>query len=181
MNDKGSAQKVAIKELNETNGRWKELNDKSSILEQDSKSKDEVYLSAKTVYEKVELGTKKQVQEIRHQLTVGDECPVCGQQIHILIKDEDFVSQLEPLKVDLEQKLNAKQAADASLKAHQTQLNLYKELVVKSTQKYKTAQTEYDDQTKIVITLCTVLNIECELTDIPNKLAELQIDRKSVV
>ena len=174
LNDKQIALTEAEKELSLSKLQWKELDDKTSLLEQDLKVKDHTYQSAKSLYEKVELGTKKQVQEIRHQLAVGDDCPVCGQQIHALLMDEAFVSQLQPLKVDLEDKLNLKQMADSALKAHLAQLKLYAEIVDKTTKKYSAAHSEFENQKNTILNLCADLNITVELKDLSAELIKLQ-------
>ena len=72
------------------------------------------------LYEKQELACKDTVKEIRARLNVGDLCPVCGQQVHSLPTEADFVSMLQPVKEMLETaQKERKEATDklAELKA----------------------------------------------------------------
>lgn len=71
------------------------------------------------IYEKIELGVKNSVKELRHKLVAGDICPVCGQKITTDLHDEDFVSILEGPK----QEVDAAQKVRDDLNAALTGLN----------------------------------------------------------
>lgn len=48
--------------------------------------------------EQVRLLSSDAVKELRSNLKIGDDCPVCGQRVNALLPDEYFESRLEPLK-----------------------------------------------------------------------------------
>ncbi len=48
--------------------------------------------------EEVRLLSSEAAKELRRNLKVGDDCPVCGQRVNALLPDEYFESRLEPLK-----------------------------------------------------------------------------------
>ncbi len=74
------------------------------------------YRNTKTAFDKVELGTKEQVREIRSLLSVGDDCPVCGHRIEEVLNEERFISLLAPYRMQLEEKEKEKSDAELALK-----------------------------------------------------------------
>ena len=55
-------------------------------------------------------------KEARARLSIGDMCPVCGQKIEVLSKDEDFQSMLAPIRQSLEAKEKKIQGSGTSIK-----------------------------------------------------------------
>ena len=49
-------------------------------------------------YDKQKEAVEEWAKETRSLLVVGDTCPVCGQEIKSLCKDEDFQSVLAPIR-----------------------------------------------------------------------------------
>lgn len=47
---------------------------------------------------KAEMNVSDNARVLRHQLSIGDECPVCGNKITVLHKDEELAVLLEPVK-----------------------------------------------------------------------------------
>ena len=174
LNDKSTILNAQSKEQKEMGANYHGLQNKTVQLENDLQSKQEIYVSAQQMFDKVELGTKKQVLEIRHQLTIGDHCPVCGDTIHHLLNDEVFVSQLTPYREDLDKKLAEKQNADATLKAHHAQIKLAKEFLDKANHKLSEAQKEYLEQQSLVVEQCTALNLTFKLPEIIEEVAAMQ-------
>ena len=62
------------------------------------------YDDLKELYDKQKEAVEEWAKEARARLSIGDMCPVCGQKIEVLSKDEDFQSMLAPIRQSLEAK-----------------------------------------------------------------------------
>lgn len=67
------------------------------------------YIDARKAYDGVQLSLKEWTVNIRRNLNIGDNCPVCGQRIESLVTDEECNERLKPLEkmvVELEKELH---------------------------------------------------------------------------
>ena len=160
LNDKNTTLEKTKDEQKEESDKCKELFKTTSQIKEDVRLKQAAYNEAKRLYDKVELGTQKRVEEIRHQLVVGDNCPVCGHQINELLKDETFVSLLQPYQTDLGNKLKAMQEANVSLQTHNNKIESSEALLLKNETKLSEAIKEYNEQKKVVLELCSAAKIQ---------------------
>lgn len=163
LNDKLIALKSTQEENLSLRQQYEKLLLETSTFENDQKLKDRLYSNAKLLYDKIEIGTKSSVQEIRHQLTLGDHCPVCGHIIDEVIKDDKFISQLKPLREDLDSKWNEKQTSEIALKTHQFNIKSLKDRVDLSNLNLTNIGSEYREQENIVKKYCQDAQIEFDL------------------
>lgn len=113
-----------------------DLEAKEDKAQKDFQSKQKLYDDTKVLYDKQQESVKDWASEARARLNVGDTCPVCGQKISTVLKDEDFKSILKPLKDKLDSDESEKKSAEhlfnqlsADLKAQNSQKkNAEKEL-----------------------------------------------------
>lgn len=68
-------------------------------------------------YERVRMSVTNIVKNLRHNILPGEKCPVCGQQVHNIISDEEFEKALQPIENELKAAKTAKD--DAERKFHQ--------------------------------------------------------------
>ena len=59
------------------------------------------YKSAKEKYDKIATSLDSWAKVTRLKLSAGDKCPLCGQIIEEVIKDEDFAKIVEPLAIEV--------------------------------------------------------------------------------
>lgn len=70
-------------------------------LQADFNSKQAAFNDLAQLCEKQKEAVKDWAREARARLSVGDTCPVCGQEVKSLCRDEDFQSILAPLQASL--------------------------------------------------------------------------------
>lgn len=98
----------------------------------------------KSLYELQELSVKDWVMETRARLRIGNQCPVCGQEVKTLHRDEDFRSALLPLKKKLDEKEDAYRNAMLNLKANENNLFTYGNLLEESIRNAAILRHEYE-------------------------------------
>lgn len=159
LDDKSNFLKEISNDCKDVETKYRQLNKQTLSFQEELALKLQVYETARLLFEKVELATKSQVEEIRHQLSHGDTCPVCGQIIKEILRDDAFVSQLKPFKDDLQSKLRDKQTAETNLKSHEEQIKLVETSWNNVKNKLSGAQGEYKTQLSLVIKQCEILGI----------------------
>lgn len=102
------------------------------------------YDDIKTLYDKQKEAVEEWAKEARARLSVGDTCPVCGQEIKSLCKDEDFQSVLAPIRQSLEVKEKEYKETEQALNANQTEGRTYEEMMANSRLATEKAQKGYD-------------------------------------
>lgn len=107
-------------------------------------SRKKAYDDIKTLYDKQKEAVEEWAQEARARLSVGDTCPVCGQEIKSLCKDEDFQSVLAPIRQSLEAKEKEYKEAEQALNANRTESRTYEEMMASSRLATEKAQKGYD-------------------------------------
>ena len=91
-----------------------------SNLQTDYNNKQAVYNDLHKLYDKQKEAVEDWAKEARARLEVGDTCPVCGQEIKSLLRDEDFQSVLAPLQASLAAKEKEYNEAEQALNNNRT-------------------------------------------------------------
>lgn len=101
----------------ESTGRLEELKEKAGEADRQAAGAMERYKFQEKIYEAKKTACQEMIKEIRAGLSEGDECPLCGQRIGRLMRDEEFESVLGPEKqkkdVLWEELLQARRKADS--------------------------------------------------------------------
>lgn len=118
----------------------KKYNELQTEFNTRKKSYDDILL----LYDKQKEAVEEWAKEARARLSVGDSCPVCGQEIHSLCKDEHFQSILAPIKLSLETKEKEYKVAEKAFNSNQTELKTYKKLIETSRLSTGKAQKGYE-------------------------------------
>jgi exonuclease SbcC len=109
------------------------------------KESEEKMNEKKRLYETMLVSIGDIARQLRHKLSQGDKCPVCGQTVHQIVSDEEFEAVLNPLKSDF------LQTEEAYKKQQQDWLALNASIAEKKK---------------------TIEQMEKELSDFPSKLEE---------
>ena len=111
------------------------------------------YDDLKELYDKQKEAVEEWAKEARARLSIGDMCPVCGQKIEILSKDEDFQSMLAPIRQSLEAKEKEYKEAEQALNSNRAEVKTYENMIANSrlaTEKtrkgHDLARTEAEEQ-----------------------------------
>lgn len=158
--------------LHSTQEQEKSLTDKMEACQQqytplqaDFNHKTAVYNDLVNLYNKQKEAVEDWAKEARARLVVGDTCPVCGQEIHSLCRDEDFQSLLAPIHESLIVKEKEYKAAEKALNSNRTEFNTYRKLVesarmatAKAQEGYNRALQEAEESCK----LCGISSLSAE-------------------
>ena len=111
------------------------------------------YDDLKELYDKQKEAVEEWAKEARARLSIGDMCPVCGQKIEVLSKDEDFQSMLAPIRQSLEAKEKEYKEAEQALNSNRAEVKTYENMIANSrlaTEKtrkgHDLARTEAEEQ-----------------------------------
>lgn len=170
-----NAAKESEKSLNEKLLTCKSLHDG---LKAEFDSKKSVYDDIRILHDKQKEAVEEWAKEARARLSVGDNCPVCGQEIKVLGRDEDFQSVLAPIRQSLELKEKEYKAAEQALNANRTETRTYEKMITGShlaTERalngFTLAQTDAQD-------LCSQCSIPAIGNDTQEKLNDLIRENK---
>lgn len=104
------------------------------------------YDKAKSLLEAMQLSIGDHAAALRAQLSVGDQCPVCGQEIKSLLTEEKIQKMLEPLRMDKEACEKALLALQAEIKAFEQNVAKYKDELPTLNQTLAKAQETLETQ-----------------------------------
>lgn len=90
------------------------------------------YDELKELYDKQKEAVEEWAKEARARLSIGDMCPVCGQKIEVLSKDEDFQSMLAPIRQSLEAKEKEYKEAEQALNSNRAEVKTYENMIANS-------------------------------------------------
>ncbi len=117
------------------------------------------YEKTNELYEKTKLSIDNAAKVLRHQLKIGDDCPVCGQKVAKIIDDDDLMKILEPIEKQLNTDKQLYDQANEELTTNQIRLTeIGKQL--------KTKNTEIDIANGECEKAKQNLNVQCELCEI---------------
>lgn len=126
----------------------------------DVNRKKEDYDGIRKLYDKQKEAVENWAKEARSHLSLGDTCPVCGQQVKSLCRDEDFQSMLTPLQEALNHHESEYKKAEQALNNNQTELKAYNELADNSRIALNKAQEGYYQILKDAENECKLCGIE---------------------
>lgn len=112
--------------------RAEECRKQQAPLQAEADNRKKSYDDIRTLYDKQKEAVEEWAKEARARLAVGDTCPVCGQTIASLRKDEDFQSLLAPIRASLEVKEREYKDAEKALNNNRTESNTYGTLAEKA-------------------------------------------------
>lgn len=137
--------------LNEAKENEKALNAKVEacqkqyvLLQTAFDSRKTSYDDIRTLYDKQKEAVEEWAKEARSRLAVGDTCPVCGQEIKSLCKDEDFQSVLAPIRTSLETKEKEYKETEQALNNNRTESKTYGTLAENARQSTARALRSYN-------------------------------------
>ena len=90
------------------------------------------YDDLKELYDKQKEAVEEWAKEARARLSIGDMCPVCGQKIEVLSKNEDFQSMLAPIRQSLEAKEKEYKEAEQALNSNRAEVKTYENMIANS-------------------------------------------------
>lgn len=150
------------KTLNDAKENEKTLNAKVEscqqqyiLLQAQFNSRKAGYDDIRRLYDKQKEAVEEWAKEARARLSLGDTCPVCGQEIKSLCNDEDFQSVLAPIRLSLETKEKAYKEAEQALNNNRTEAKAYATLAEKARQSTQKALRSYNAAHTDAQTLCT--------------------------
>ena len=166
--------------LNEAKENEKALNAKVEacqkqyvLLQTAFDSRKTSYDDIRTLYDKQKEAVEEWAKETRSRLVVGDTCPVCGQEIKSLCKDEDFQSVLAPIRTSLKTKEKEYKEAEQALNSNRAEVKTYENMIANSrlaTEKtrkgHDLARTEAEEQ----CSRCSIPSISDNTKEILEKL-----------
>ena len=103
LEEKKKLQQETEKEIQTLQQQLEELKIQSDALQKELKASEQTRTIQERLVTKLKEATENWAKEARRKLTVGDQCPVCGQTIAQLLSDESFQSQLEGPEKELEE------------------------------------------------------------------------------
>lgn len=152
LSEKQSALDTATEYEKSLNEKLQSSKSSHEALKADFDAKKKAYADIQTLYDKQKEAVEDWAKEARARLTVGDTCPVCGQEIKSLCKDEDFQSVLSPIRLECEVKEKEYKAAEQALNSNRAETGTYEKMMgtsrqakEKALQGYALARTEAQD------------------------------------
>lgn len=187
LKEKHSALESAKEQEQSFKDRITTCREQQDKLQADFNNKQTAFNELARICEKQKEAVKDWAREARARLSVGDTCPVCGQEVKSLCRDEDFQSILTPLQESLNAKEKEYKAAEQALNANRTELSTYEKLMANSLSATRKAQEGYEYAQKDAedkCNRCGIRNISASTEEslhllIQNNLQDLeQINRK---
>ncbi|MCQ2309866.1 MAG: AAA family ATPase [Bacteroidales bacterium] len=152
------------------------LSDNQQILtdlQSDFEKADTEYQEAKKRLEKLKQSTGDFAKALRHNLSAGDVCPVCGQKIHDIIKDEEFAKMLQPFENELLAKEEIKEKAETSKNEKQTSVKALVIAAEKEENDLSGLKNSYNERYNTFIINCSKCKIDGNLPDVGELLKNL--------
>lgn len=163
-----------------------DLNQKFEVAQQKLKDSQIVFLvadkefqAAKERYEKLCQSTNNYVKSLRHNLSEGNICPVCGQKVINIMKDEDFAKILEPLENERNTTENAKLTAEKAVNENQTSVKALEMNIKKSKDEFDELQNVFNKKHDDFIFKCSKCKIDGNLPNAAELLKNLDKEIKA--
>ena len=142
-------------------------------LQSDFEKADTEYQEAKKRLEKLKQSTGDFAKALRHNLSAGDICPVCGQKVNDIIKDEEFAKMLEPFESELLEKENKKKQAETSKNEKQTFVKALVIAAEKEENDLSGLKNSYNEKHNTFIINCSKCKIDGNLPNVGELLKNL--------
>ena len=114
LRQKQDEENDTTKKLNETTKEKEQHETALAELTEQRKQTDAALKAAKEEYEKISLAIGNYAKSLRAKLNEGDKCPVCGQKVDSVQRDEEFEIAVKPYRDNIEV-LQQKQDGEAKL------------------------------------------------------------------
>lgn len=174
-------QEELLQDMRKQLGEWQ---DKNTQCQKDYDIKNEIY-------EKVSQSVQDWAKEARKKFNIGDRCPVCGQEIHSLLHDEDFQSLLAEPEKERNEARKALDEATTNVKSLQRSIHDIERLMPQYKEKSDRAIAEKAKKEQSLAKICMGIdeleyasdnsaNFIDRLTKVRNKLNERkgELDKK---
>lgn len=158
------------------------LSDNQQILtnlQSDFEKADTEYQEAKNRLEKLKQSTGDFAKALRHNLLKGDICPVCGQKVNDIIKDEEFAKMLEPFENELVAKEEIKEKAEKSKNDKRTFVNALDMTIKKDEEELSDLQNILEKKNMEFISKCSKCKIDGSQPNVKELLSKLNDNTKS--
>lgn len=142
-------------------------------LQSDFEKAETEYQDAKNRLDKLRQSTGDFAKALRHNLSAGDVCPVCGQKIHDIIKDEEFAKMLEPFENELLEKENKKKQAETLKNEKQTSVKALVIAAEKEENELNGLKNSYNEKHNTFIINCSKCKIDGNLPNVGELLKNL--------
>lgn len=178
LTEKTTAFDVA-KENQKNLSNQKELCQKqSATLQTEYNARKKNYEEILSLYNKQKEAVEEWAQEARSRLSIGDSCPVCGQEIKSICKDEHFQSILAPIKLSLEAKEKEHKEAERAFNKNQAELVTYEKLIESSRLATEKVQKAYEQAVADTQEKCLQCNLQPLSATTGKELEKLMEDNK---
>lgn len=158
------------------------LSDNQQILknlQSDFEKADTEYQEAKKRLEKLKQSTDNFAKALRHNLSADDVCPVCGQKVHDIIRDEDFAKILKPLENELLTKEEARKQAETAKSDKQTFVNALEMTAKKDEAELKNLGETFKERHNTFIINCSKCKINGNQPNVGDLLNSLVVEIKN--
>lgn len=128
-------------------------------LQNDFAQKQKSFNELRELYEKQKEAVEDWAKEVRARLKEGDTCPVCGQKILSICKDEEFQSILSHTQNALAVKEKEYEEAKQALNNNRTEFTTYEKLSASNRSVKEKAENAYNHTLQEVEKSCTECGI----------------------
>ncbi len=142
-------------------------------LQSDFDKAETEYQDAKNRLDKLRQSTGDFAKALRHNLLKGDICPVCGQKVNDIIKDEEFAKMLEPFENELLEKENKKKQAETLKNEKQTSVKALVIAAEKEENELNGLKNSYNEKHNTFIINCSKCKIDGNLPNVGELLKNL--------
>lgn len=126
--------------------------------------------------QKVNLAGNQAVEELRHSLKSGDDCPVCGSRIDKILSDDAFKSIFAPIKEACQAKKAELDAAESKYHDAIGTLKSKRDLLARVETVRKTNESKREEKMKQVISFCDKAGVTWTGNDTIQQLIAKQLD-----
>lgn len=156
-NNSKKEQREAVEKVKDLEQVLNQQNEALSELTPKLEETQRLVEQAKSLFEKTKLSVGDYAKSLRHGLSEGDTCPVCGNMVTTIEHDAAFEQALKPVQDDYEAKQkqldklkDAQRSISAELKSQQKLFDEAKKLQVQKQQAYQECAKALADACKII-------------------------------
>lgn len=133
------------------------------------------------LYERQCASVGDYAKKLRHELHVGERCPVCGTTITAIENDAEFEAALRPLKESVDEaKAQLESIRNRRVEAMAKEQGLFK-LVEQSSRRLDSARAALMRKTNELKQLCEAVGVEMSEVNIDERIATLKVQTQSEI
>lgn len=178
LSEKQSALNTATEHERSLNEKLQNSKSSHKELKAEFDAKKKAYDDIQTLYDKQKEAVEEWAREARARLAVGDTCPVCGQEVKAICKDEDFRSILAPIRKAWEVKEKEYKAAEQALNSNLAETRTYEKMMESSRPVKEKARQGYDIARREAQDKCNLCHIP-ELADDTREALKIQFQENT--